>query len=265
MELAIHDIQAGWPFVIAIGVLVGLAQSLFGLGGGVVVVPLLPLVFLMEPRQAVASSLVALAPVALINSIRVIFRGEMDWRRVLRIGPAAMIGSSVAATYSSYVEGRALIAGFGLATGWMAYHVFFKTVGNRRSFAKPWDFLAGLVAGVASGFTGVSTGVVLLPYLNRIQELALARVVPTSIGVIALSALASAFTFAVENSAASTGTTLFSYEVVGLLAIAAILTSQVGLQFQSRVPQRIKLAVVGTLLIGLTVRSLLHVIGIASF
>ena len=120
MELAIHDIQAGWPFVIAIGVLVGLAQSLFGLGGGVVVVPLLPLVFLMEPRQAVASSLVALAPVALINSIRVIFRGEMDWRRVLRIGPAAMIGSSVAATFSSYVEGRALSAGFGLATGWMA-------------------------------------------------------------------------------------------------------------------------------------------------
>jgi uncharacterized membrane protein YfcA len=138
-------------------------------------------------------------------------------------------------------------------------------VDNRRSFAKAWDFLAGLVAGVASGFTGVSTGVVLLPYLNRIQELALARVVPTSIGVIALSALASALTFTFENSADASGSTLFSYKVVGLLAIAAISTSQVGLQFQSRVPQRIKLAVVGTLLIGLTVRSLLHVVGVASF
>ncbi len=262
MDLAIQDIHAAWPYVIAIGVLVGLAQSLFGLGGGIIIVPLLPLLFLMEPRQAVASSLVSLAPVGVVNSLRVILRGEMDWRRVLRLGSMAMIGSALAANFSSYVEGKTLIAGFGLATGWMAYQVFFKTVNSRREFAKPWDFGVGLAAGITSGFTGVSTGVVVLPYLNRIRELDLSRIVPTSIGVIALSALASASAFIFEMSNAEPGDVLFSYPVVGLLAFTAILTSQIGLQFQSKVPQRIKLAVVGTLLIGLTIRSLMYVIGI---
>lgn len=259
MDLSLYDIQAGWPFVVGIGILVGIAQSLFGLGGGVIIVPLLPLVFQIEPRQAVASSLVALAPISLVNSIRVLWRGEMDWGRVLRLGLLAMAGSSLAVNLSSYVNGRFLVAGFGVATGWMAYQVYFKTAANRRSFSRKWDIGFGFAAGLASGFTGVSTGVVLLPYLNRIRELDLNRIVPTSIGVIALASLASALTFFFEQSKSSSASTLFSFPVVGVLALAAILTSQVGLQFQSKVPQRIKLAVVGTLLIGLTIGAFVRV------
>jgi uncharacterized membrane protein YfcA len=43
--------------------------------------------------------------------------------------------------------------------------------------------------------------------------------------------------------------------VVGLLVLGALVTSQFGLRLQSLVPQRIKLAVLGVLLIGLSVRT----------
>jgi uncharacterized membrane protein YfcA len=191
--------------------------------------------------------------------MRVLIRSEMDWRRVLRAGPVAMIGSSLAAKSSAYLDGRLLIAGFGFATGWMAYQVLFKTENNRRVFAKIWDFIMGFFAGITSGFTGVSTAVVLLPYLHRIRELELARIVPTSIGVIALSSLASAFTFYFEQSKAESSKVLFTLPTVIVLAIAAILTSQIGLKFQSKVPQRIKLAVVGTVLISFTIGAFIRV------
>lgn len=255
MDIAITDLAAAWPFVLAIGALVGIAQSVFGLGGGVIMIPFLPMIFNIEPRQAIATSLLTMAPVALINSVRVIRRQEMDISRALRLGSFSMLGSALAVQLSAYVKGSYLLLGFAVATAWMAYQVFFRIEGNRRDIANVWDFPTGLAAGLTSGFTGVSGGVVVVPYLNKVKAVALRQIVPTSIGALCLTSIAGAVSFAIERLRQQEGEILFSYSVVGLLVLGAVLSSQVGLRLQSLVPQRIKLAVLGVLLIGLSVRT----------
>jgi uncharacterized membrane protein YfcA len=255
MDIAITDLAAAWPFVLAIGALVGIAQSVFGLGGGVIMIPFLPMIFNIEPRQAIATSLLTMAPVALINSVRVIRRQEMDISRALRLGSFSMLGSALAVQLSAYVKGSYLLLGFAVATAWMAYQVFFRIEGNRRDISNIWDFPTGLVAGLTSGFTGVSGGVVVVPYLNKVKAVALRQIVPTSIGALCLTSIAGAVSFAIERLRQQEGEILFSYSVVGLLVLGAVLSSQVGLRLQSLVPQRIKLAVLGVLLIGLSVRT----------
>ncbi len=259
LDFELTNLILAWPFVLLVGACVGIAQTVFGLGGGVVMMPLLPLIFKLEPRQAVATSLLAMAPVAVVNSVRVIKRSEMVISRAVRLGIFSMTGGALAAHSSAYVDGRYLLLGFAIATSWMAYQVFFKTAGNRHDFSKAWDFPIGLSAGLISGFTGVSGGVVIAPYLNRVKSISLHQIVPTSIGALCLTSIAGASTFAFERWRAPIGVTqtapLFSYGVVGLLVLGALISSHFGLTIQSRVPQRIKLAVLGVLLIGLSARS----------
>jgi uncharacterized membrane protein YfcA len=255
LNFAMTDLAGAWPFVLAIGALVGFAQTVFGVGGGVIMIPLLPLIFKIEPRQAVATSLLTMAPVAFINSIRVIRRQEMAISRSLRLGLFSMIGSALAVQLSAYVKGAYLLYGFAIATLWMAYQVFFKIEGNRRDFSKNWDFPTGLAAGLTSGFTGVSGGVVVVPYLNKIRSIGLHQVVPTSIGALCLTSIAGAASFAIERMRQPQDVVLFSYSVVGLLVLGAVVSSQFGLRLQSLVPQRIKLAVLGVLLIVLSART----------
>jgi uncharacterized membrane protein YfcA len=255
LDFLLTDLAGAWPFVLAIGAFVGIAQTVFGVGGGVIMIPLLPMVFVIEPRQAVATSLLTMAPVALVNSIRVIRRQEMAISRSLRLGAFSMIGSATAVQLSAFVDGRYLLYGFAIATSWMAYQVFFKIEGNRREIPMKWDYPTGFAAGITSGFTGVSGGVVIVPYLNKVKAIALNQVVPTSIGALCLTSIAGAASFAIERFRLPEGGVLFSYSVVGLLVLGAVISSQFGLILQSRVPQRIKLAVLGVLLIGLSARS----------
>lgn len=255
LNYAITELAGAWPYVLAIGALVGFAQTVFGVGGGVIMIPLLPLIFHIEPRQAVATSLLTMAPVALINSIRVIRRHEMAVSRALRLGVCSMLGSALAVQMSAFVKGRYLLLGFAIATAWMAYQVFFKIEGNRREILSSWDYPTGLVAGLTSGFTGVSGGVVVVPYLNKVKAIDLHQVVPTSIGALCLTSIAGAVSFAIERFRQPQEAALFSYSVVGVLVLGAVISSQFGLRLQSLVPQRIKLAVLGVLLIVLSVRT----------
>jgi uncharacterized membrane protein YfcA len=261
LDFLLTDLAGAWPFVLAIGALVGIAQTVFGVGGGVIMIPLLPMVFVVEPRQAVATSLLAMAPVALINSIRVIRRQEMAISRSLRLGAFSMIGSATAVQLSAFVDGKYLLYGFAIATSWMAYQVIFKIEGNRREIPMKWDYPTGFAAGITSGFTGVSGGVVIVPYLNKVKAIALNQVVPTSIGALCLTSIGGAVSFAIERFRLPEGGVLFSYSVVGLLVLGAVISSQFGLIVQSRVPQRIKLAVLGVLLIGLSARTFFQALG----
>jgi uncharacterized membrane protein YfcA len=77
--------------LVVIGLLAGLFSALFGVGGGVVVVPLLLLVAHWEERPAMATSLAAVGLIALAGAISYALHGE------LKVGAAAVVGLPAAA------------------------------------------------------------------------------------------------------------------------------------------------------------------------
>jgi uncharacterized membrane protein YfcA len=79
------------PRLIAIGLLAGFFSALFGVGGGILIVPLLILAARFEPRGAMATSLAAIGLTALAGALAYAFHGEVD------VGYAALVGLPAAA------------------------------------------------------------------------------------------------------------------------------------------------------------------------
>ena len=72
--------------LISIGLLAGLFSALFGVGGGIVVVPLLILLAHFDERPAMATSLAAIGLIAFVGAVSYAFHGE------LKVGAAAVVG-----------------------------------------------------------------------------------------------------------------------------------------------------------------------------
>ncbi len=72
--------------LVAIGVVAGVFSALFGVGGGIIAVPLLVLVARLSEREATATSLAAIGITALAGVAVFAARGEV------RVGYAALVG-----------------------------------------------------------------------------------------------------------------------------------------------------------------------------
>jgi uncharacterized membrane protein YfcA len=72
--------------LVLIGLVAGFFSALFGVGGGIVIVPLLLLVSAYETRAATATSLAAIGVTAVSGVIAYAFHGDIE------VGYAALVG-----------------------------------------------------------------------------------------------------------------------------------------------------------------------------
>jgi uncharacterized protein len=88
--------------LVLIGLLAGLFSALFGVGGGIVVIPLLILVARYEQRPAMATSLAAVGLIALVGAATYALHGE------LKPGAAAVVGlpAAVGALGGTWLQQR---------------------------------------------------------------------------------------------------------------------------------------------------------------
>ena len=77
---------------IVIGLLAGALGGLFGVGGGLIFVPTLVLLFGFGQVEADATSLLAIIPVVLAGTWRQHLYGNVRWRAALVIGVVAVAG-----------------------------------------------------------------------------------------------------------------------------------------------------------------------------
>jgi len=78
--------------LVLIGLVAGFFSALFGVGGGVVIVPLLLLLCRWQAREASASSLAAIGVTAVSGVIAYAFHGDVD------VAYAALVGLPAAAS-----------------------------------------------------------------------------------------------------------------------------------------------------------------------
>ena len=77
---------------VVIGLLAGALGGLFGVGGGLIFVPALVLLFDFGQVEAEATSLLAIIPVVLAGTWRQHLYGNVRWRPALVIGLTAIAG-----------------------------------------------------------------------------------------------------------------------------------------------------------------------------
>lgn len=98
--------------LIVIGLVAGLFSALFGVGGGIVVVPLLILAVRFGERPAMATSLAAVAVIALVGSVTYALHGEVKPVAAAVVGLPAVAGAIAGTTLQQRLATRTLSLGF---------------------------------------------------------------------------------------------------------------------------------------------------------
>jgi uncharacterized protein len=97
----------------AIGVAAGLLSGLLGVGGGIVMVPLLVAVAGLTQHEAHATSLAAIAPIAAVGALRFALAGSVDLGVAVLLAAGSLAGAPLGARALRRSSDTALKAAFG--------------------------------------------------------------------------------------------------------------------------------------------------------
>ena len=101
------------PKLAAIGVCGGLLSGLLGVGGGVVMVPLLVLWASYRQRDAHAISLGAIIPISIAGIATYGIAGEVRWWDALALAAGSIVGAQIGAGILTRIDERLLKVIFG--------------------------------------------------------------------------------------------------------------------------------------------------------
>lgn len=123
VRLLIHveptgDIATGldWTVVayLVSGVAMGLLSALFGIGGGIILIPILVAFFGYPQQLAAGTSLAVMGPIALIGALRLTKPGFTDWRSGTRFGIGAIPGGAIGAGLALWLSAPVLRVAFAI-------------------------------------------------------------------------------------------------------------------------------------------------------
>ncbi len=102
------------PILIGIGLVAGFFSGVFGVGGGILIVPLLVAFAAFPPKQAMATSLAAILFTATAAAASHAQAGNVDWRDSALIGLPAVGGAVGGAWLHQRIDTRRIVLGFAL-------------------------------------------------------------------------------------------------------------------------------------------------------
>lgn len=116
--------------LLVVGVGAGLLSGLFGVGGGIIIVPALALLFGMTQQSAIATSLMALLlPVGLLGVLEYYRAGKISAENIwigLIIAAGLFVGAYFGAKIATHLSGEMLRKAFAVFMGIVALHLWFK-------------------------------------------------------------------------------------------------------------------------------------------
>jgi hypothetical protein len=118
--------NASLPVLAGIGLAGGLFGGLFGVGGGLVVVPLLILLIGLDAKAATATSLAAIGLTATFGVIAFAALDHVAWRDAALVGLPAMAGTLVGLALQRRVSSRLLTYLFSGFLVLVAVRLFFE-------------------------------------------------------------------------------------------------------------------------------------------
>ncbi|WP_032867999.1 sulfite exporter TauE/SafE family protein [Acinetobacter sp. 1000160] len=161
-----------------IGAIAGFAAGLFGVGGGLIIVPILYIVFTQmnyDPNVimhiAVGTSLATIIVTSISSVTAHHKKGAVLWSVFRNLAPGLVAGSFLGAGIADLMSGQHLQLVIGVFAVWMAYKMFKGAHAvvdpNRHLPSAALQLAAGGGIGVASAIFGIGGGSLTVPYLNR--------------------------------------------------------------------------------------------------
>jgi uncharacterized membrane protein YfcA len=180
--------------LLATGLVGGFLSGAFGVGGGIIMVPMLIWLAGFDQRRASATSLAAIVPSAIAGAVTYALNGEVDWIAAALVAAGGIAGSFL----GTHLLRR-------LPIGWLrwlfialllliAVRMLLEFPGSSTDIQlQPWVVVGllalGVLMGVASGLFGIGGGVLMVPLLITVfgagellaKGTSLLAMIPTSI------------------------------------------------------------------------------------
>ena len=158
------------PRAIAVGIGAGFLSGLFGVGGGILIVPGLVLLLGMAQRTAHGTSLAAIIPIALSGAAGYALDGAVDWTAAGLLTIGAVVGAVVGTRLLGRIPDRGLRLLFAALMLVTAVVLPFEATVSGSAGATGLAATAvlvalGLLAGTMGGVLGVGGGIVMVPGL----------------------------------------------------------------------------------------------------
>jgi len=178
---------------LALAILIGVSLGFFGGGGSILTVPLLVYVFGLDPKVAIASSLLIVGTASLFAAFQHWRAGNLRPVEGAAFGLAGMVGAYLGGRAGAYVDGGILLL---LFASMMAITSVGMWRGRRQVQPQSGPpayrrlMLQGLAVGSFTGLVGAGGGFLIVPALALWARLPMPAAVGTSLFVIVLNCAA---------------------------------------------------------------------------
>lgn len=187
---------------LAIGFIAGILSGMFGIGGGVLMVPAMRILLGVDGLTAVGTSLPVIIPSAITGAISYLRAGQADWRTGMRLAVGGAPLAVAGALLAEKAGGTVVLLVLAAVVVWTAVDTILQTVRASRTAAEdpaapptmswPLSLSTGALTGVYSGFLGLGGGFIMVPLLTRYGKLSIKRAIGTSLIAICFIALPAA-------------------------------------------------------------------------
>ena len=240
--------------IIVVGVLAGFLAGLFGVGGGILIVPGLVLAAGMDQRLAHGTSLAAVLPISIASLITYAAQDNVDWPAALWLSIGAVGGAVIGTKLLHVLPHRTLGLLFAGILIVSAVRLFFDTDAGGRSALTLADAVIlvaiGVVTGILAGLLGVGGGIVMVPAMILLFAIPPVIAKGTSAAVIIPTAVMGTW-----RNRAKGNTDLRAAVIIG---VAGIVTAALGSIVADKMSDDLSNILFATLLVIVAIRLLVQ-------
>jgi uncharacterized membrane protein YfcA len=220
-----------------LGALIGAAGGLFGIGGGLLAIPILGLFFGLDQQHAQGTAMLMVAPNVMIGLYNYARRGKMNARIAIALALSAVPFTYLGAHIATHIASAPLRRGFaifliGIACVfvWRALRGKPTTAADEKKTPWPAAIPIGIAGGMLSGLFSVGGAVFAVPVLSIVFGIAQAAAQGLGLALVAPGTLVGLYAYIAAGDVV--------WPLAIPLAIAGMLTVSYGVGLAYKLPEK---------------------------
>ncbi|MDD2779248.1 MAG: sulfite exporter TauE/SafE family protein [Candidatus Methanomethylophilaceae archaeon] len=258
--------------LVILGIVAGILGALLGVGGGIIFIPVLTIVYGLTPVSAAALSLVGIIAISSWGSAIYLNKGVPNIRIGLMLEIGGVTGAIIGAMVAVYLEDWILMAVFSVVMIFSAYRMIRN--GGSENIPENGDgefeyndlkcgetvcydvehktggTIGSMFAGMISSLTGVGGGVIKVPIMNIYMKMPIKAAAATSSYSLGITAFSGAVVYLIHGSV--------PLGMAAFLIIGSVIGAEAGTRISARIDASSLKKYFSLLLMASAVLMLLH-------
>jgi len=236
-ELADETVMIEWLMYIALGAALGTLGGLFGIGGGLIAIPALGILFGLDQQLAQGTALVMVVPNVLLALWRYHQRNRIELRHALPLSLCSLLFAWLGSMWAVGIDAHSMRLGFvgflvALAV-WNVARMFMRLAppSNELRYSWPWLGVLGSFSGTMGGLFGVGGAVVATPILTSVFGTTQVVAQGLSLSLAAPSTAVTLLTYGLHHSV--------DWSIGIALAVGGLLSISWGVKLAHALPEKV--------------------------